>query len=128
MTEAPFFKPRVSWGAVLATAVLAVAASSATTMAIIYKFLSSQPLQPAPSAMIPEHNPTMDAVAASGRLEPQGEVIYLSAPYSREGARVEQLLVKVGDRLRAGQIIAVLDNRDRLQAALGIAQTQVRVA
>lgn len=67
-------------------------------------------------------------VTALGRLEPQGEVIKLSAPTSNNGNRVEQLLVKAGDRVQTGQVIAILDSRDRLQAALEQAQEEVRVA
>ncbi|MDZ7956864.1 MAG: ABC exporter membrane fusion protein [Aulosira sp. DedQUE10] len=67
-------------------------------------------------------------VTALGRLEPKGEVIKLSATVSTQGSRVEQLLVKEGDRIKKGQIIAILDSRDRLQAALNEAQEQVKVA
>ena len=72
--------------------------------------------------------PEIKTVTALGRLEPQGEVITLSAPMSAEGSRVEQLLVKEGDRVKAGQVIAILDSRDRLQAALAEATERVRVA
>lgn len=72
--------------------------------------------------------PTITTVTALGRLEPQGEVIQLSAPSSSSGSRVEQLLVQEGDRVQAGQVIAVLDSRDRLQAAYDQAQEDVRVA
>lgn len=71
---------------------------------------------------------TPNAVAATGYLEPQGEVIKISAPAFMEGAKVQQLLVKQGDQVNLGQVLAVLDNRDRLQAALKQAQTQVKVA
>ena len=67
-------------------------------------------------------------VTALGRLEPKGEVIKLSAPTSNEGNRVEQLLVKEGDRVRFGQVIAVMDSRDRLQGSLREAEKQVQVA
>lgn len=67
-------------------------------------------------------------VTALGRLEPNGEVIKLSAPTANEGNRVEQLLVKEGDRVKTGQVIAIMDSRDRLQASLGEAQRQVQVA
>lgn len=70
----------------------------------------------------------VDAVAAQGRLEPQGEVINLSAPNSSQSVRVDRMLVKVGDKVKAGETIAILDNRDRLEAALKRSQTQVRVA
>ncbi|MEH1969691.1 HlyD family efflux transporter periplasmic adaptor subunit [Nostoc sp.] len=72
--------------------------------------------------------PVVKTVTALGRLEPEGEVIKLSAPSSNEGNRVEQLLVKEGDAIKAGQVIAIMDNRDRLQATLGEAQKQVQVA
>ncbi|WP_435022714.1 ABC exporter membrane fusion protein [Nostoc sp. CALU 1950] len=72
--------------------------------------------------------PQLKTVTALGRLEPQGKVIKLSAAVSAEGSRVEKLLVKEGDRVKAGQLIAILNSRDRLQAALKEAQEQVKVA
>lgn len=70
------------------------------------------------------------AVAARGFLEPKGEVIQLSAPTSiqGEGTRVIKLLVKQGDKIKAGTIVAILDNENRLQAALQEAKTRVQVA
>ncbi len=79
-----------------------------------------------PSAPIASPAPTIQSVTALGRLEPQEEVISLAA--SSQSSRVERLLVKQGDRVQAGQVIVVLDSYDRLQAALGKAQEQVRVA
>jgi HlyD family secretion protein len=67
-------------------------------------------------------------VTALGHLQPTGEVIKLSAPTSSNGNRVDQLLVKEGDRVKVGQVIAVLDNHDRLQAALSQAQEDLKVA
>jgi HlyD family secretion protein len=67
-------------------------------------------------------------VTALGRLEPRGTVIKLSAPTSNNGNRVEQLLVKEGDLVKTNQVIAILDNRDRLQAAFDEASEQVRLA
>ncbi|BAZ23130.1 heterocyst specific ABC-transporter, membrane fusion protein DevB homolog [Kalymmatonema gypsitolerans NIES-4073] len=67
-------------------------------------------------------------VTALGRLEPKGEIIKLSAPASAEGSRVEKLLVREGSQVKEGQMIAILDSRDRLAAALAEAQEQVRVA
>ena len=53
-----------------------------------FRFSASLPttVKPRPGAAPVEEN-----VAALGRLEPQGEVIYLSAPAAIEGARVEKL-------------------------------------
>ncbi|WP_442937206.1 ABC exporter membrane fusion protein [Nostoc sp.] len=72
--------------------------------------------------------PQLKTVTALGRLEPQGKVIKLSAAVSAEGSRVEKLLVNEGDRVKAGQAIAILNSRDRLQAAFKEAQEQVKVA
>jgi HlyD family secretion protein len=67
-------------------------------------------------------------ITALGKLQPQGEVIKLSAPTSTNGNRVDRLLVKEGDRVKIGQLIAILDSHDRLQAALAEAQQQVASA
>lgn len=67
-------------------------------------------------------------ITALGRLEPRGEVIKLSAATSIQGAKVAQLLVEEGDPVRFNQVVAVLDTRDRLQAALERTQKQVKVA
>ena len=63
-----------------------------------------------------------------GRLEPQGEVISLAAPSTVQGARIAQMMVAEGDEVRQGQVIAVLDTKQRLEAALAQAEAGVRVA
>jgi HlyD family secretion protein len=74
--------------------------------------------------------PPIKTVTALGRLEPKGKVIKLSAPATTpgQGSRVETLLVREGSRVKAGQAIAILDNRTRLQAAYQEAQETVKVA
>ena len=67
-------------------------------------------------------------VTALGRLEPEGEAVSLVAPTTAQETRIGQLLVAEGDRVDAGQVVAILDNRDRLQAALRSAEEQVRIA
>lgn len=67
-------------------------------------------------------------VAALGYIQTKEDPIKLSAPAFLEGARVEELLVKQRDRIKANQIVAILDNRDRLKAALNQAQKQVQVS
>ncbi len=72
---------------------------------------------------------TIDAVTALGRLEPLSEVIKVSAPSSQMGSStIEKILVKEGDTVKAGQPIAILDNRQRLEAAVSKAQEDVKVA
>ncbi|WP_017655559.1 biotin/lipoyl-binding protein [Fortiea contorta] len=72
--------------------------------------------------------PVVKTVTALGRLEPKEEVIRLSAPNAGEGNLVQQLLVKESDRVKIGQIIAIMDGRDRLQASMNEAQRQMQVA
>ncbi|MEY2911139.1 MAG: hypothetical protein RLZZ184_448 [Cyanobacteriota bacterium] len=80
------------------------------------------------SSVTPNLIPTITAVAALGRLEPQGEVIRLSAPNSQTGIRVNQLLVKKGEKIRQGQVVAILDNYIPNLAALEKAKRQVEVS
>lgn len=68
------------------------------------------------------------AVTALGRIEPQGEVIRLAATPDLGGAKIAQLIVKQGDRVTKGQIIALLDNQKRAAAAVELARQDVKVA
>ncbi|MBW4563701.1 MAG: biotin/lipoyl-binding protein [Mojavia pulchra JT2-VF2] len=72
--------------------------------------------------------PIVQKVTALGRLQPEAEVLSLSAPLALDGDRIAQILVQEGDRVKAGQVIAILDSRDRLQTAVLQAQKQVQVA
>ena len=66
-------------------------------------------------------NPTVVAV---GRLGPVGGVIKLSVPNAAD-SRVNQILVREGDRVQAGQVIAVLQGEERRQRDLAEAQQNV---
>lgn len=101
-----------------------VVAATAITGAIVFYGIS----QPQPVSQPVATQPPIKKVTALGRLEPEAEVIRLSAPLSLDGDRVAQLLVKEGDSVKAGQVVAILDSRDRLQDALEQAQEQVKVA
>lgn len=70
------------------------------------------------------------AVSALGYLQPEGDVIHLSAPASATGlgSRVAKLLVDEGEWVEAGDIIAVLDNYETLQASVKQAEQSVAVA
>lgn len=103
--------------------IAALVLGSATMAAFVWRLRAPVATEPQPLAQ-----PEIRTITALGRLAPSGEVIKLSAPTSSNENRVEQLLVKEGDRVKAGQSIAVLDSRDRLQAALAEAEEQVNVA
>jgi HlyD family secretion protein len=83
---------------------------------------------PAEPIAAPIAAPVIQSVTALGRLEPNGEIISVSAPSSNDGSRIELLRVREGDRLKAGDVIAILNSQTRLQAALTQAEAQVRVA
>ena len=72
--------------------------------------------------------PEIKTVTALGRLEPSGEIIQVSVSSAAEGNRIEELLVREGEEITKGQIIAVLDSRDRAEAALRQAEVRVIVA
>ena len=67
-------------------------------------------------------------VSALGFLKPEDEVTNLSGAVLPEGARLAHLMVHQGEQVEAGQIVAVLDNKDRLEAALRRAEAQVNIA
>lgn len=88
-------------------------------------------LSPSSQAQPTENvSPKVKTITALGYLEPQGKVIKLAAPSSSSGgnSRVEKLLVKQGDTVKVGQVVAILDSRDRLEASLAEAEEQVKVA
>ncbi|MEG4047576.1 HlyD family efflux transporter periplasmic adaptor subunit [Microcoleus sp. Pol17_C1] len=109
---------------------LAIAATLITTGVGFWQvsqLKKAEELKAAAAAAAATSVATRNSVTALGRLTPQGEVIKLSAPSASEGARIEQLQVEEGDRVSQGQIIAVLDTRDRLQAILQQADKEVKV-
>lgn len=68
----------------------------------------------------------IQTVAALGRIEPKGSVIKLSVVNAKD-SRVDKLLVKEGDYVRAGQVIAILQGLDKKQAAVAEAKQNVAV-
>lgn len=65
-------------------------------------------------------------VTALGRLEPKGEAIQVST--SERAARIDQLLVAEGDRVEAGEVIAILESFRPREAAVKTAEEEVKVA
>lgn len=113
---------RFKWPRTTMVAIAATLALGGTSVWVLRQYASSGSKSEPPAPIV------IKTVTALGRLEPQGEIVQLSAPSSTEGNRIAQLLVKEGETIAAGQVIAILDSRDRLQADLLTAQEQVRVA
>ena len=64
--------------------------------------------------------PSIEAVAALGQLSPAGEIRQLAAPISQFGSspRLSELLVKEGDFVKKGSVLAIFENRKKLIADL----------
>ena len=71
----------------------------------------------------------IEGVAALGQLNPLGEVRKLAAPTSGKGGtpRLSKLLVQEGESIVKGQILAVFDNRPKLEADLMSAQANLKI-
>jgi HlyD family secretion protein len=109
--------------------ILGISTSLALGSVLLYQAFRSQVLQAEKlkqeqQVVIPE----IKTVTALGKLEPKEKVIKLSAPTSSQGSRVEKLLVSEGEEVKTGQIVAILDNSDKLQAAYEKAQEAVKIS
>ena len=109
---------------ILAVAILALGLAIVRFKPDIY----TQITNPSPPVTPIEPIPEPTAVSALGRIEPAGEIIELSVSEAAEGSKVEQLLVERGDRVKQGQLVAVLDSYKRRQAALESAEADVQIA
>ncbi len=71
----------------------------------------------------------IEAVAALGQLNPLGEVRKLAAPTSGKGGtpRLSKLLIQEGDSIIKDQILAVFDNRPKLEANLKSAKANLNI-
>jgi HlyD family secretion protein len=101
-------------GRAMAALVFLVAAGTLVTVGI-------RANRPAPVAKSP--GPTR--IIALGRIEPASRVVRLAAPGSPDAARVLALNVSEGDRVSAGQVLAVLDSHPKLAAQVEASTAQV---
>ena len=72
--------------------------------------------------------PKIETVTALGRLEPKGKLVKVSATTSTQENRLGRLLVKEEDKVKAGQVIAILDSQGRLETDVAKAEEQVKIA
>ena len=105
-----------------------VAVATVVTAGISWYGISQTGLLTSSETPVVETPPAVKKVTALGRLEPQGEIINLSAPLNLDGDRVTKLLVEEGDIVKAEDVIAILDSQKTLQDALLQAKEQVRMA
>ncbi|WP_320667593.1 HlyD family efflux transporter periplasmic adaptor subunit [Prochlorococcus sp. MIT 1307] len=70
----------------------------------------------------------LESVAALGQLSPLGEVRSLAAPISGFGGtpRVAELLIKEGDFVKKGQVLAIFDNKPQILADLSGVRARIK--
>lgn len=89
------------------------------------KDTTSTALTSAQQARAAENEP----ISALGRIAPLGEVIKISAsPGSFGGAKIAKVMVREGDKVKEGQVLAVLDSYEQKAAAVVSAQQSAKVA
>ena len=76
-----------------------------------------------------EYIEKIEGVAALGQLNPLGEVRKLAAPTSAKGGtpRLSKLLVREGDSIIKDQILAVFDNRPKLESDLAYEKANLNI-
>ena len=124
--DKPLLKPSGRWA--IAVAAIAALVMSGAALQYVLRFQHSAPVS---SSNLATATSSKKAVSALGHLRPEGEVVNLSAPATLNGVgvnRVAKILVKEGDKVKQGQAIAILDNQQNLQAAVQLAQEEVKVA
>jgi HlyD family secretion protein len=104
------------------------AAAVALTGGMVYFGITQFGRSPTPSSSTTAPLPLAPQITTLGRLEPEAEVIQLSAPLTLDGDRLSALRVREGDPVKQGQVIAILDSYSRLAAVVQQSQEQVRVA
>lgn len=107
---------------------LVIAATAITVGIISYGIYNFKKAEKNTTSELAEAAPSPKKVVALGRLEPETEVISLSAPLALDGDRIAKVLVKEGDKVKARQVIAVLDSRNYLQNAVQQNEKQVKVS
>jgi HlyD family secretion protein len=73
-------------------------------------------------------HPLPRRIAALGRVEPLDRVVKLSVPASLSTDTVRELLVKEGQQVNQGQVLAVMDSANSLDRSLEEARAAVQVA
>ncbi|WP_414621983.1 ABC exporter membrane fusion protein [Calothrix sp. CCY 0018] len=111
------------WRLILATSI-----ALATAIVSFYSYIRFRPSVQTESPTPVNTTPARVAITALGRIEPEDKVIQLSAPNSATGARVEKLFVNQGSKVKAEQVVALLDGYEKATVNVQQALDKVRVA
>jgi HlyD family secretion protein len=124
----PADPPRARRRLILAAAVALSLGAGAAGLWLMAARAPAVPAQaaPAPASAGAEAQRAAPGVGALGRVEPASRIRKLSAPGGFAVSRVDRLLVGEGDRVAAGQVLAVL--ADAAQRDAAVAQAAAAVA
>jgi len=93
---------------------------------------SAQKFRQVETAADIQGKPVVDARPPShfalGTLEPRGRVVEVAAPEGGTNSRIKAMLVSEGMQVQAEQVLAVLDNVDRLKSELESCERQLALA
>jgi HlyD family secretion protein len=120
MSTRSVHRPGRVWFWFLLTVVMAVAAGFGTGLISVRSESAAQMVAPVDRPL--QH------VGAWGRLSPRGEVRSLAAPSAMDAVRVAQLNVVEGQRVAAGEVIAILDTHEQRRVAVRHAQAMLALA
>lgn len=91
---------------------------------------TSNPIAVSPRALPSQEAATFAApeiVVALGVLQPQSDIITIAPPFGAGDARIASMNVREGQRVGAGEVLAVLDSANQLEAAVDAARADVAV-
>jgi HlyD family secretion protein len=113
-------QPKIWWGIAVALPIV-IAAGLLTTAKVEQLKKISMPVPVKPVA---------NSISAVGRLEPKGNVLQLSAPTGglQSSSRVQRIFVTEGERVRKGQMLAILDSHDTQLAVVEEAKARLQEA
>jgi HlyD family secretion protein len=126
-----FFKlPKIQPGK---TAIIGVSVSLLAGGVLLSQIIPNHVLQNRQAEKEQVVIPEIKTVTALGKLQPEGEVIKIAASSGQSGGggqgnKIDELLVKEGEEVKARQVIAILDNSDKLKAADEKAKEAVAIA
>lgn len=109
--------------------VLAISIASIMMLGVSFILLNRFQSETSQAPKVNNPQPIIPTINALGRIEPLGGVIQVSAPSSfGQGSLVSEILVEEGQKIKAGEAIAILEERNELQASLAEAKQEVEVA
>jgi HlyD family secretion protein len=78
-----------------------------------------------PKTKSAESSNTRTDVIGLGKLIPSGDVVVVAPPFGAGDARIASILVKEGDRVTKGDLLAIMDNEQQLRMRIDTARTSI---